>query len=168
MILYITSNASYLPQPYLSRTLVHHLTWYSDCINWKQVHHMHNAHYSTIIIDAFKIGFYYAVHVGTECLNYSNLCEHGRWEQAWECQPHYVEAKDNSTTESHRTGINLFVGSISSRNETNDTIFKSQTWENGNQHDWLSFFVIPLPRNQTTKKKEEKAKCENHTHFKYQ
>ena len=39
--------------------------------------------------------------------------------------------------------------------------------ENENQHDWLSFFVIPLPSNQTTAKKEGKAKCENHTHFKY-
>ena len=61
----------------------------------------------------------------------------------------------------------MILGSISSGNETKDAIFRSQTWENGNQHDWLSFFVIPLPRNQTTKKKEEKAKCENHTHFKY-
>lgn len=34
-------------------------------------------------------------------------------------------------------------------------------------HDWLSFFVIPLPSNQTTEKKEEKAEYENHTHFKY-
>ena len=47
------------------------------------------------------------------------------------------------------------------------TIFKSQPWENGNQHDWLSFFVIPLPSNQTTEKKEEAVECENHTHFKY-
>ena len=39
--------------------------------------------------------------------------------------------------------------------------------KNGNQHDWLSFFVIPLPSNQTTEKKEEKAEYENHTHFKY-
>ena len=39
--------------------------------------------------------------------------------------------------------------------------------ENGNQHDWLSFFVIPLPSNQTTENKEEKAECKNHTHFKY-
>ena len=39
--------------------------------------------------------------------------------------------------------------------------------ENENQQYWLSFFVIPLPNNQTTAKKEEKAKCENHTHFKY-
>ena len=61
----------------------------------------------------------------------------------------------------------MILGSISSRNETNDTIFRSQTWENENQHDWLSFFVIPLSSNQTTAKKEEKAKCENHTHFKY-
>ena len=43
----------------------------------------------------------------------------------------------------------------------------SRTWENENQQDWLSFFVIPLPGNQTTKKKEEKAEYENHTHFKY-
>ena len=35
------------------------------------------------------------------------------------------------------------------------------------KHNWLSFFVIPLPCNQTTEKKEEKTKCENHTHFKY-
>ena len=61
----------------------------------------------------------------------------------------------------------MILGSISSRNETNDTIFRSQTWENENQHDWLSFFVIPLSSNQTTAKKEEKAEYENHTHFKY-
>ena len=35
------------------------------------------------------------------------------------------------------------------------------------KHNWLSFFVIPLPSNQTTEKKEEKAEYENHTHFKY-
>ena len=63
--------------------------------------------------------------------------------------------------------INRFVGSISSGNETNDTIFRSQTWKNEDQQDWLSFFVIPLPSNQTTEKKEEKAEYENHTHFKY-
>ena len=43
----------------------------------------------------------------------------------------------------------------------------SQTWDNGSQQDWLSFFVIPLPSNQTTEEKEEKAEYENHTHFKY-
>ena len=61
----------------------------------------------------------------------------------------------------------MFLGSISSRNETKDAIFWSQTWKDENQQDWLSFFVIPLSSNQTTAKKEEKAKCENHTHFKY-
>ena len=61
----------------------------------------------------------------------------------------------------------MFLGSISSRNETNDTIFRSQTWENENQQDWLSFFVIPLPSNQATAKKEENVEYENHTHFKY-
>ena len=35
------------------------------------------------------------------------------------------------------------------------------------EHNWLSFFVIPLSSNQTTAKKEEKAEYENHTHFKY-
>ena len=61
----------------------------------------------------------------------------------------------------------MILGSISSRNETNDTIFWSQTWEMRTKHNWLSFFVIPLSSNQTTAKKEEKAKYENHTHFKY-
>ena len=61
----------------------------------------------------------------------------------------------------------MILGSISFRNETKDAVFRSHTWENGKQQDWLSFFVIPLPGNQTTKKKEEKTKCKNHTHFKY-
>jgi len=61
----------------------------------------------------------------------------------------------------------MILGSISFRNETKDAVFRSHTWENGNQQDWLSFFVIPLPGNQTTEKKEEKAEYENHTHFKY-
>ena len=61
----------------------------------------------------------------------------------------------------------MILGSISSRNETNDAIFRSQTWENENQQDWLSFFVISLSGKQTTAKKEEKAEYENHTHFKY-
>ena len=61
----------------------------------------------------------------------------------------------------------MILGSISFRNETKDTIFTSQTRENENQHDWLSFFVIPLPSNQTTAKKEENVEYENHTHFKY-
>ena len=61
----------------------------------------------------------------------------------------------------------MILGSISSRNETNDAIFRAQTWENENQQEWLSFFVIPLPSNQTTEKKEEVVECENHTHFKY-
>ena len=57
--------------------------------------------------------------------------------------------------------------SISSRNETKGAVFMSQTWENGSQQDWLSFFVIPLSCNQTTAKKEENVEYENHTHFKY-
>ena len=61
----------------------------------------------------------------------------------------------------------MFLGSISSINETKDTIFRSQTWENGNQQDWLSFFVIPLLSIQTTVKKKEKTEYENHTQFKY-
>ena len=61
----------------------------------------------------------------------------------------------------------MFLGSISSRNETNDAIFRSKTWKDENQQDWLSFFVIPLPGNQTTAKKKEKTEYENHTQFKY-
>ena len=61
----------------------------------------------------------------------------------------------------------MILGSISSGNKTKEAIFRSQTWKNGNQQDWLSFFVIPLSSNQTTAKKKEKAEYENHTHFKY-
>ena len=97
--------------------------------------------------------------------NHSDLCEHGRREQARERQPHHVETEDH-TVESCRTWINLFVGAILSGNET-DVIFRSQTQENENQQGWLSFFAIPLPGNQTTAKKKEKAEYENHTHSKY-
>ena len=78
-----------------------------------------------------------------------------------------MEAKDNSAVESGRTGLNSFLGSISSRNETKDAILRSHTWKDENQHNWLSFFVIPLSCNQTTAKKEENVEYENHTHFKY-
>lgn len=61
----------------------------------------------------------------------------------------------------------MFLGPISSGNETKVLIIMLQTWENENQQDWLSFFIIPLPCHQTTAKKEEKPEYENHTQFKY-
>ena len=61
----------------------------------------------------------------------------------------------------------MFLGSISFRNGTNDAIFRSKTWKDENQQDWLSFFVIPLPGNQTTAKKKEKTEYKNHTQIKY-
>ena len=61
----------------------------------------------------------------------------------------------------------MFLGSISSRNETKDAIFWSQTWKDENQQDWLSFFVIPLLSIQTMANKKEKTEYENHTQFKY-
>jgi len=53
------------------------------------------------------------------------------------------------------------------RNETKDAFSKLKIWEMRTKHNWLSFFVIPLPNNQTTAKKDENGECENHTHFKY-
>lgn len=61
----------------------------------------------------------------------------------------------------------MFLGSISFRHETKDLVIMLQTWENENQQDWLSFFVVPLPCHQTTAKKEEKPEYENHTQSKY-
>ena len=61
----------------------------------------------------------------------------------------------------------MILGSISSRNETKDAIFRSKTWKDENQQDWLSFFVISLSSIQTMANKKEKAEYENHTQVKY-
>lgn len=69
----------------------------------------------------------------------------------------------------YKTGKSLIFSAFFfiSRNETKDAILRSHTWKDENQHNWLSFFVIPLSCNQTTAKKEENVEYENHTHFKY-
>ena len=47
---------------------------------------------------------YRSAHVGTqERFDHTDICEHGRRKQTRECQPYYVEAKDNSAIESRMT-----------------------------------------------------------------
>jgi hypothetical protein len=51
----------------------------------------------------------------------------------------------------------MFLGSISSGNETKDVFSGRKHRKMRTKQDWLSFFVIPLPCSQTTVKKEEKG-----------